>query len=277
MKRTDYSKTVLLIAKDEDDFYSSISTLLSTSFNCRIVKSSDLVHEADFSVVLGGDGTVLAAARAGLKSPVIVINTGHLGFLTSADKSNFNEVLFDFDDWYFSEDFNRPTAPECTLTTRHMLDIKVGNDSYFALNDIAIKNFSKLARVSVFAVINKQEEIISEYRADGLIVATPTGSTAYSLSASGPIIHPSCKSYVITPICPQGLTQRPLVIPADWHLRIQLEDEMNVSIDGQIARDTPKGTSIEVRYNSHAIETLNPSHSYFEVLRDKLGWGIKPV
>lgn len=233
----------------------------------------DTAAEADCSVVLGGDGTVLSAARQGLKSPVIVVNTGHLGFLTSADPSNFKEVLLDFftlpeeDRWKFYK-----------RTTRHMLDVAINDDSYLALNDVTVKNFAfKLGKVAVYADDGTGEELVSEYRADGLIVATPTGSTAYSLAASGPILHPHCDSFVISPICPQGLTQRPLVLPSSFKIRIHLQDAMHVSIDGQVSNEPLTDTSVHVHYNSNAIETVNPRQSYFQVLRSKLGWGIKPV
>lgn len=262
-------KTVLLVSKDQDDTYRQVSNILTIQLGLQLVENAD---DADLSVVLGGDGTVLSAARQGLKSPVIVINTGHLGFLTSADPSNFKSILLDY-----------CTLPEedrlrvYKRTRRHMLDVQINGKKYLALNDVVVKNFFKLARVNVYADDGTGEELVSEYRADGLIIATPTGSTAYSLSTSGPIIHPHCHAYVVSPICPQGLTQRPLVLPSGLSIRLHMQDDMHVSIDGQVTNETIKDSSVVVTYNSHTIETVNPSSSYFQVLRAKLGWGIKPV
>ena len=227
-------------------------------------------EEADISIILGGDGTVLGAARAGIKSPMMIVNTGHLGFLTST-KEQFREAIIAVHQGKY------------TTTERHMLDVSTVSDPdtmFNALNDVVIKSssHSKLIRLGVYVVdSDRGEQLISEYRADGLIVATPTGSTAYNLSAGGPIIHPSCPSFVITPICPQGLTFRPIVLPSSFSLRIKpMELGLFMSIDGQIERALDM-TAICVNYNSAKIATVNPEGSYFQVLREKMAWGIRPV
>ncbi len=236
------------------------------------IKIVDDAGKADLVIILGGDGTVLGAARQNLKSPVIVINTGHLGFLTSADVSSYRTILLDYCTLQ-----DGPRQERYKRTRRYMLNVEIEDKVYFALNDVIVKDCFKLAQFSVYADDGTGETLLSEYRADGLIVATPTGSTAYSLSASGPILHPHCKAFVLSPICPQGLTQRPLVLPAEFSLRLQLPHAMHVSIDGQITSETPQNSSVRIKNNSHFMETVNPTESYFQVLRQKLGWGIKPV
>jgi NAD+ kinase len=169
---------------------------------------------------------------------------------------------------------------EFTVTARHMLTATIDDQTFLSLNDLAIRplNTNKLVQLGLYQVEDNEEFLIAIYRADGLIVSTPTGSTAYSLSAGGPIIHPSCKAFCVTPICPQGLTQRPLVLPHKTRLRIEpLDDELYLSIDGQVGRPINKGESIFLAYNSHIVQTVDPLHTYFETLQTKLGWGIRPV
>jgi len=273
-------KTAYIFSLKQDDFYASVRGYLqSNGVWCGPM------DKANFTVVLGGDGSVLGAGRQGVPNPVIVINTGHLGFLTSSAKENYQETLARF------------LQGSYTLTKRRTLRVRVAAFSptaapsdYDAVNEVVIaKNqLSKLVKVAVYVSDRDDEwtdpsgfrlskaELLSEYRADGLIVSTPTGSTAYNLSAGGPIIHPSCESLVITPICPQGLTQRPLVIPANMKVRIKsLDDSLYVSVDGQDG--CPMHSVVDVNYNSHSMEIVNPDDSYFQILRKKLGWGVKPV
>lgn len=155
--------------------------------------------------------------------------------------------------------------------------------SYLALNDVVIRprasnnrNLSKLISMVLYAKDQREEEqLVTTYRADGLIVASPTGSTAYSLSAGGPIIHPSCRSFVVTPIAPQGLTQRPLVLPYTMCLKIEpLDDDLYLSADGQVGESIEKGDMVWIRYNSHSIQTVDPLYTYYESLQMKLGWTI---
>lgn len=261
-----------LYAKDPDSFFSEVKNFLENlGVTCIFEHPKTLNEGADFSVVLGGDGTVLAAGRAFVPNPVIVVNTGHLGFLTSSSKENYQETLTRFLEGRY------------TLTKRHTLTVTVRRYlkdplEFYALNEVVVaKNqLSKLVKVAVKVKDGLKYESISEYRADGLIVSTPTGSTAYNLSAGGPIIHPGCQNIVITPICPQGLTQRSLVIPSNLTVVIQpMDDNLYVSVDGQDG--CPMTGNVEVKYNDHAIEIMNPTDSYFHILREKLQWGIRPV
>jgi NAD+ kinase len=231
----------------------------------------------EFTVVIGGDGAVLAAGRAGAPNPIVVINRGHLGFLTSTDMENYQEALKRFLEGCY------------TLTKRRTLRVQIaafrptGEPEVFsAVNEVVIaKNqLSKLVRVRVHVYHDKDDptnkEVLSEYRADGLIVSTPTGSTAYNVSAGGSIIHPSCEVISITPICPQGLTQRPLILPGTMKIQLEpLENELFVSVDGQDG--TMMRGCVDVSYNNHHIEIVNPTDTYFQILRKKLAWGVNPV
>lgn len=258
-------KRFFIYSMQKDEFFRTIADLF-TSLGATIV---DTIAESEGTIVLGGDGAVLGASRAGVKSPMVIINTGHLGFLTSSSKDDYHKAIINF------------LTGKYKTTKRQMLLVSQENDpeEIGALNDIVIRKalLSGLVRLSVYASQEgSDEELVSEYRADGLIVSTPTGSTAYNLSASGPIIHPGCPSLVITPICPQALTQRPILLPSSFHLRIEAHTEgMGMSIDGQIEKAL--GTGVRIRYNQHAVETVDPIASFFGVLRNKLGWGIRPV
>ena len=270
--------------KQDDFFHEVVSFLtLTCGIECMTTLPATFIDYPDFTVVLGGDGTVLAAGRKGLANPFVVINTGHLGFLTSSDKENYRDALLRF------------VQGTYTLTKRRTLRVRVPDFSptkeprmFDAVNEVVVKHPSKLVKVAVYVSEDPGEwndpsfsqstkaELLSEYRVDGLIVSTPTGSTAYNVSAGGPIIHPACDSFVITPICPQGLTQRPLVIPGNMKIRIKpLDCEMFVTVDGQDGSQVLG--AVDVWYNAHTIETVNPLDTYFQILRKKLGWGIKPV
>jgi len=262
-----------------DDFYHEVVSFLS--YTCGVACMSELpdkfIDYPDFTVVLGGDGTVLAAGRQGAPNPLLVVNTGHLGFLTSTGKPDYQEAI------------KRFLQGSYTLTKRRTLRVQIlpfkpavnKYVEYNAVNEVVIsKNqLAKLVGVGVYVMERDDptyQELVSEYRADGLIVSTPTGSTAYNLSAGGPIIHPSCENIVITPICPQGLTHRPIVLSGDLRIRIKpLSDDLYVSVDGQ--EGCSMYGNVDVFYNSHRMEIVNPTHSYFQILQQKLGWGIKPV
>jgi NAD+ kinase len=275
-------KSAYIFSMKQDDFFHEVVSFLTLT--CGIECFSSLPSKddpfvcPDFTVVLGGDGTVLAAGRAGAPNPLLVINTGHLGFLTSTGMLNYREAIKSFLEGYY------------TLTKRRTLHVGVAPFSptgnriieYNAVNEVVIAKaqLSKLVTVGVYVMDTMNaayKELVAEYRADGLIVSTPTGSTAYNLSAGGPIIHPICDNIVITPICPQGLSQRPLVLPGGTtKIRLTpLDDSLFVSVDGQDG--CPMYGNVDVFYNSHQMEIVNPDASYFQILRQKLGWGVKLV
>jgi NAD+ kinase len=221
-------------------------------------------------LVLGGDGTLLAAARlAGPRGiPILPINMGSLGFLTSFTLEELYPVLED------------TLAGRSSLSQRVMLSVELERagkliETQGVLNE-AVINKGALARM-IELELTVDAEFVCRYRADGLIVATPTGSTAYSLSAGGPIVHPTVKSFIITPICPHTLSDRPLVIGDSSTIELKLSgntESVFLTIDGQ--RGIPLQSTDRVRI-SRAKELLKliqpPKKSYFEILRNKLKWG----
>ncbi len=227
--------------------------------------------EADLMVVLGGDGTLIAAARAlgGNDVPILGVNLGSLGFLT--------EITID--ELY-------PTLESCLrgdyrISERMMLQVTVARngvdlETHKVLNDVVI-NKGALARiVDLETMIDSY--CMTTFKADGLIISTPTGSTGYSLSAGGPIVHPSMNCLIITPICPHTLTNRPVVVAEDAQVIItvkSLEDEeVYLTLDGQVGVKLLGGDVIRVRRaQRRAALVQSRNRDYFEILRTKLKWG----
>lgn len=235
-----------------------------------ILPRERLAHDADLLIVLGGDGTLLSAARAlhGHKVPILAVNLGGLGFLTSVTREELYPLL------------ERVARGEHQISERMMLHAEtirtgVPTEQQIALND-AVINKAALARMLDFDVYVDGAQI-GRYRADGLIVATPTGSTAYSLAAGGPIVHPHLDAFVITPICPHMLTNRPLVIPDTSRVEIDIaaaEEPVYLTMDGQVGfRLEPNDRVAISKSASRVYFVQSPQKSYFEVLRSKLRWG----
>ena len=222
-----------------------------------------------FVVVLGGDGTLLAAARAVAKAgiPVLGVNLGSLGFLTEVPLSDLYATLE-------AADQNC-----CGTEARSMLEcqlLRAGKcvAHYHALNDVVV-NKSSIARLADFDLyIN--EDFVSNYKADGLIVATPTGSTAYSLAAGGPVLMPSVEGFVITPVSPHALTHRPLVVRDSVEISIVVkaaEENAFLSVDGQVGMPLMDGDRVTCRKSQHKVQLLRMKKTFFDVLRAKLKWG----
>ena len=221
-------------------------------------------------LVLGGDGTMLAAARlaASRNIPILPINMGSLGFLTSFTLDELYPALED------------TLTGRSSISQRVMLQVQLERagsviENQSALNDAVINKGALARMIELHLIINS--EFVCRYRADGLIVASPTGSTAYSLSAGGPIVHPAVESFVITPICPHMLSDRPLVIRDSSSIEIKLSadtESVFLTLDGQ--RGIPLQSADRVRI-SRAKESLKliqpPKKSYFDILRSKLKWG----
>jgi NAD+ kinase len=234
------------------------------------VEREVMAEKVDLVVVLGGDGTLLSAARAlgSHKVPILAVNLGGLGFLTSITLDQLYPML------------ERVLAGQHRTGERMMLEAEVlhtgkTSERHTALND-AVANKGALARMLDFDVSVDGEQI-GRYRADGLIVATPTGSTAYSLAAGGPIIHPDLDAFVITPICPHMLTNRPLVIPDTSRVEIDFaaaEGPVYLTLDGQIGIQMEPTDRVLIRKSSNRVVFVrSPRQTYFEILRSKLRWG----
>ncbi len=221
-------------------------------------------------IVLGGDGTLLSLVRLMGENqvPILGVNLGGLGFLTEITLDNLYKVL----EGLIQGDY------KChRRMTLHIRVLRKGEmvANFTVLND-AVINKGTLARIiDLETTIN--DEYLTTFKADGLIISTPTGSTAYSLSAGGPIVYPSLQTIVITPICPHTLTNRPIIIPDDAVIKATLNsknEEVILTLDGQVGFSLQFGDTIEVRKGENAILFIeSPYKSYFEVLRTKLRWG----
>lgn len=222
----------------------------------------------DFVVVLGGDGTLLSIGRAvGKKSPILGINMGRLGFLTDTPATETYEAV------------EKVLSGDYKVEERTMLDVTLRRSTvtseFRVFNDAVIAK-SALARVVELRVEADGEEV-SSYRGDGLIVSTPTGSTAYNLSAGGPLIHPRLPVIVLTPICSHALTQRPLVLPGEVELSISLDtdrEEVYLTLDGQEGRSLAFRDRITVGPSTEMVRLINTNgRAFFKSLRSKLAWG----
>ena len=222
-------------------------------------------------VVLGGDGTLLGAARKVGKYgvPILGVNLGGLGFLTSIPIKGLYPAI------------ERMLNGELEVESRLMLETKVLREEdeicrFPVLNDVVI-NKGPLARIIDLDVyIN--ERFLTTFRADGLIIATPTGSTAYNLSAGGPILYPTMANFILTPICPFTLSNRPLILPDSDIISIKMgkesEERVHLTFDGQVGFDFSYGDKVMIKKSEQGIKLIkSPDQSYFEILRAKLMWG----
>lgn len=221
-------------------------------------------------VVLGGDGTLLSAARAvgGRDIPILAVNLGGLGFLTAVNADELYPEL------------EKALHGEHRIALRRMLHCEVWRGGrkaaeYEALNDVVLTKAS-LARM-IDVEIRVATHFVAAYRADGLIVATPTGSTAYSLSAGGPIVFPAVSAFCITPICPHMLTYRPVLVPDDMEIHITTRAENDtayLTIDGQVGGPLQRDDSVVCRRSEKCVSLIRPPRMmFFDVLREKLSWG----
>ncbi len=241
-----------------------------TGCDIEIEESERLSESVDLFVVLGGDGTMIRAARlVGERDvPVLGINYGRLGYLAEFRTDELFPALESI------------LAGDYQLDERVMLDVEVMHDDEQrvrgrVLNDVVI-NKSALARIiEIEARLNNQ--FVNAFRADGLIVSTPTGSTAYNLSAGGPVIYPSMEAIVITPICPFTLSNRPLVVPDSASIELCIKtqkEEVAITLDGQIGFPLEVTDRVLIKKSSTKFKIVQPvNRNYFEVLRDKLCWG----
>ncbi|MCL2039550.1 MAG: NAD(+)/NADH kinase [Bacteroidetes bacterium] len=235
--------------------------------------NSNELDKIDAIITFGGDGTILSAARKYIDAniPIMGFNVGKLGFLAEFSATHIKQNI----DILLNKKYK--------IIKRFILTAKLNNDNekYFAVNDFVLKNIDnfKLITLSVFA----NEQYIGDYRADGLIVASPTGSTAYSLACGGPIISPDTNVYCITPISPHTLTLRPLVIPTTKTIKIQLsntnkDETASIIADGTYIEKITCDNELEITtYNKEANFIVPLDSNYFDVLRRKLLWAEKVI
>lgn len=234
------------------------------------VVKTDVPRRADLLVVLGGDGTLLSVARSveSEEVPILGVNLGGLGFLTEITLDELYAVLGSVLDGKYRG------------SRRMLLQVTVWRKGepiaeYVVLNDAVITKgaLARIVDLEVFA----DREYVTAYRADGLIVCTPTGSTAYGLSAGGPILSPSMRAIILVPICPHTLTNRPLVLPEDVRVQVVLgsqNEDVYLTLDGQVGFPLQYRDKVEVHRADREITLIvSPKKSYYEILRSKLKWG----
>jgi len=238
----------------------------------KVVPREELAsHPLDFAIVLGGDGTLLSAARVVSKSdiPILGVNLGSLGFLTEVPLPSLYPTLESLQ------------SDHLWLDERSMLDCQVlrGGRSvaeYTALNDVVIGK-STISRLNHLELLI-DGLFVSSYKADGLIVSTPTGSTAYSLAAGGPILMPSVSGLLVTPVSPHSLTHRSLVVRDTVTIEVVVktgEEQVYLSVDGQLGMPLDDSDHIRCRKSDYKVRLLRLQKTFFEVLRTKLKWGEK--
>jgi NAD+ kinase len=226
-------------------------------------------QKPEFVIVLGGDGTLLATTRAVAAAgiPILGVNLGSLGFLTEVPLAEMYPTL------------EAVIGNQCGFERRRLVHCQLmrGGETvaeYHALNEV-VANKSSLARL-INIDLYIEQEFVSNYKADGLIVATPTGSTAYSLSAGGPILMPSVDAFIVTPVCPHSLTHRPLVVRDTSTIEIvaRVEDgDAFLSVDGQVGTPMQNGDRVVCRRSRYEVKLLRMRKTFFDVLRTKLKWG----
>jgi NAD+ kinase len=235
----------------------------------EVLRSQMSSRHLDLVVVLGGDGTLLSAVRdtAATDAPLLGVNLGSLGFLTDVPLASLFTMLDQIAQG--RADVEQRSLMQCDLMRGEEI---LG--SYKAFNDVVV-NKTALARLNNYDLF-VDKAFVSSYRADGMIVATPTGSTAYSLSAGGPVVMPTVNAFVITPVAPHSLTHRPLVVPDSAVIEILLRSDEEVaylSLDGQPGFDLKDGDRVRCRRSEHKVSLFRTDADFFHVLRTKLKWG----
>ena len=236
----------------------------------KVERSEIAANKPDFVIVLGGDGTLLAAARSVARAeiPILGVNLGSLGFLTEVSLDELYKTL------------EAVERHDVAHEARSMLECRLVRDGktvaeYIALNDIVITKgaIARLTEVDVTV----DGRFVANYKADGVIVATPTGSTAYSLAAGGPVLEPTVDAFIITPVSPHALTNRPLVVRDSAEIAVIVRstpDEAFITVDGQRGEQVFQGDQVLCRKSAHKIHLLRlSSRTFFDVLRTKLKWG----
>ncbi len=242
--------------------------------NIRVLPGnrSTIVKQANLIIVLGGDGTLLSVVRHLEKpTPILGVNLGDFGFMTELTISELFPIL------------DMVLKGKHTTDARIMLEVQVVDKSgkiklrFQALNEVIINNFHESRMVSLETYINK--EYVMTVAGDGMIVATPTGSTAYSLAAGGPIVNPSTNSIVLTPVCPHTLTHRPLIIPNTSIIQIKAhtaQQKIKITLDGQTSYALKSSEKIVVQKSDTSVLLIpHPSRTYYNVLRTKLHLGLR--
>jgi NAD+ kinase len=267
-------QSVVIVTKPKQQEVARVADQLAAWFSARNIQASmesEAAASADLVIVVGGDGTLLAAARllGDRQIPILAINHGGLGFLTEVTLEEMYPAI------------DRVLAGHFITEHRMMMDVEATTGPtmrmahYRALNDVVINKGTISRMIELETRVDGQ--YVSRFRADGLIVATPTGSTAYNLSAGGPIVFPTMSAMVVTPICSHTLTNRPIVLPPGVKVEILIAgapDDVHVTVDGQVGMNLEANDKITVEKSHIAVKLVAPADkNYFDVLRGKLKWG----
>jgi NAD+ kinase len=266
-------RKVGIITKKESELPQQIGQELEKWFADRsiVTITNQVTPDLDLLLILGGDGTLLhvAAEASAYDIPVVGVNLGSLGFLTEVAVQERHEALQTI------LDGQEPIEERMMLKVRVHRNDAGPTEYHYALNDIVISkdNIDQIVKLSTWA----DKEYITTYKADGLIFSTPTGSTAYNLSAGGPIVHPMMQNIMVTPICPFMLESRPILLPADTRLVTRLAasvHDVKVIVDGRHTWSMHGSEILEVRKAEKPLRLIgSPKKGYFEILRNKLNWG----
>lgn len=270
----DISETLLHLLEflKEHNITTFIDKDTAESFELQtpIIERSKLISSTDILLVVGGDGSLLSAAKIAIKHdiPVIGINRGYLGFLTDISPHDFARQLLLVLQGKYHEEFRT------MLNTRIHKDNKLCIDD-IALNDVVLSRGNETRLITFDVFINKQ--FVSHYRADGLILATPTGSTAYAMSAGGPILHPELEAIVMVPMFSHSLSSRPLVFASnslvELHISAENENDLQISLDGNKSIIITPGQTIAIEKYKQKLQLLHPlDYHYYDTLKTKLGW-----
>tara|TARA_B100001029_G_scaffold167249_1_gene160285 strand:+ start:34 stop:897 length:864 start_codon:yes stop_codon:yes gene_type:complete len=242
----------------------------SSNYQNQLVASKDhksFTNTVDLIIVFGGDGTLLNSARQYLEYeiPILGVNMGNVGFLTDIKTDNFEESLKEILNGSYK------------IEERNLVSAKYNDNHIYGLNEVVIHSgaYAQLMRYR----LNVNNKVVYEQRSDGLIIATPTGSTAYALSAGGPIIHPSLDVWTILPMLPQSLSSRPFIISSNENVEIELfdgpSDNAKICVDGQDDIDLPYGVKITISKTHKTLKLVHPEdNDFFEACREKLGWSL---
>jgi len=240
----------------------------------EVASRRSIGRQCDLAIVVGGDGTLLNVARSlvDFQVPIVGVNLGRLGFLADVSPTEIDTTLDAILQGEFRED------QRSLLHAQVLRDGQSATQAY-ALNDVVIHKREVARMIEVDAYVNQQ--FLNTYLADGLIISTPTGSTAYSLSGGGPILHPALEAVVLLPICPHTLTHRPIVVPAGQTIEVDIKTvnttQAQVTCDGQISLGLRPGDRVLIRQKRRKLRLIHPrDHDYFEMLRAKLSWGAHP-
>jgi NAD+ kinase len=234
----------------------------------------DLSNHSDLVIVVGGDGTLLHSARvlARRNAPLLGINLGRLGFLVDISPDQMLPHLNAILNGHFEQE------------NRFLLEVSMGDESteeqsILAFNDVVLHKWNIARMIEFETYVDGQ--LVNDQRSDGLIVSTPTGSTAYALSGGGPLLHPSLNAIVMVPICPHTLSNRPIVVDGDSEIEIRLNkahaEDVQITCDGQATLPLMPGESVRIRKAEHQVRLIHPEgYDYYSILRAKLGWGENP-